>query len=640
MPASPSPVRPAPSLWEWLQTALLAGNLIWTTLCLGGYRPETMVVAGGLTGALLAAHVLSRGFAPGRRWHPAGWLLLPFLAYAVANILWVTPVPWLGWRDGFGWAEMAVFFWATVNVTNPRCRRVLFATLVGLGLLEVVLAGYQRFLRPEWLMLGRTQADQFLGRSTGSFGIPNSLAAFLIVLLPVLGSLAWHSWTRRARLIWLGVAAIFALGVVLTISRGAWTGLAVALVVWPLAAGKAGWGRRLGLALGVLTATAVVVGSLALASPKIRDRLVHLQSDAGERTRPILWQAGWRLFVRSPVTGSGAGSYDVLFERYRPFGFTLDPKWAHNDYLNTLSDYGAVGFLLFFGAVGAIAWRCATGAPDDSDDENAFESPATLTALGIGLLAFALHLFVDFHLKMPALAMEVAIVAGLVVRRRWPVSTSLSVPARAQTPAPASSLSRSLGVAAALAVLAGTVGLVLPAFRAEALRYRAREAVGRLASLTPDAPAYGVDLAAARADLARAVALDPRNAQAWSDSALAASLQPFLEPNRTAELGREAEEAANRALAISQAIGDFWTWRGTAVDMQGRWAEATPYYEQATRLSPHRADPWYHYAYHLSLNPLERDATVHAAELCLRLDPENPNGQWLRQHLAISPKAP
>ena len=58
MPASPLPSRA--SVWEWAQTALLVGNLGWTTLCLGGYRPETLRITSALNGLLLVVHLLGR----------------------------------------------------------------------------------------------------------------------------------------------------------------------------------------------------------------------------------------------------------------------------------------------------------------------------------------------------------------------------------------------------------------------------------------------------------------------------------------------------------------------------------------------------------------------------------------------------
>ena len=135
MPTESTSVRA--SAWEWLMTVLLVANLAWTTLCLGGFRPETMIVTSALNGVLLAAHFGGRAFArdgDGRRLHPAGWWLLPFLAYAVANVLWVTPVPWLGWRDWLGWAQMILVFWVVLNDVRTRLTRtVLFGGLVAVA---------------------------------------------------------------------------------------------------------------------------------------------------------------------------------------------------------------------------------------------------------------------------------------------------------------------------------------------------------------------------------------------------------------------------------------------------------------------------------------------------------------------------
>src|SRR5208283_1509576 len=100
-----------------------------------------------------------------------GWLFVPFLAYAAANAAWVTPVRWLGWTDWLNWAQAAAVFWVVLNgVTLPACRRFLCGFLVVLGEVAALLACYQHFVRPDWLMLGRTQAAQFIGRSSGPFG--------------------------------------------------------------------------------------------------------------------------------------------------------------------------------------------------------------------------------------------------------------------------------------------------------------------------------------------------------------------------------------------------------------------------------------------------------------------------------------
>ena len=637
------PPNNRPSFWEWAQTLILALNLAWTTLCLGGFLAQTMVVTSALTGALVAVHFAAQAWEhdAASRTHAAGWLLVPFLVYAMANVLWVTPVRWLGWRDWFGWAEMIAVFWVVLNgVRSPASRHALLGLLATLGVVAVALGCYQRFVQPHWLMLGCTQADQFLDRASGCFGIPNSLAALLLLLLPAAGALAFHKAVRPVRRVAAGaLALVLALGLVLTVSRGAWISLALALVAWPVVAARGNWLRRLGGAAAALVAVGLVGGTLFLTSTVVRARFTTLVRDAGELSRPILWRAGWKLFREHPVAGTGAGSFNVLFERHRPEGFGLEPVWAHNDYLNTLSDYGAVGFVLFFGACGAIAWRCArrTNAVAMPQTDDPVTSPLVIGALVVGLAAFAMQLFVDFHFKIPALAMAFATLSALIVQDRWPARES----SRSRR-----SLARVASGLAALAVMVATVFFVVPRFRAEGLREGAHRAIDHVALHQPDAAGYASALPGARAGLTRAVALDPTNAQAWADLAYAVSLMPHAEPQRLddkpwlAALGREAEVAANRALALSTAPGEFFIRRGVALDLQGRWFEGGADFTQALTLSPANALAWYYYAYHLSLNSGEREMTDVALAFCLRLDPGNSYGLALRQHLAISRKAP
>jgi O-antigen ligase len=631
-----------PLIWEWAQTLILAVNLAWTTICLGGFLPGTVVLTISLTGLLLVVHFVGRMLdgRPVPSTHPAGWLFLPFLVYAAANVIWVTPVRWLGWQDWFGWAQMSAVFWVVLNgVRSPAPRRALLGTLAGLGVVAVALGCYQRFVQPSWLMLGREQADQFVSRASGCFGIPNSLAALLLLLLPAAGVLAFHSRVQPARCVAAAAVALFlALGLVLTVSRGAWISLALALVAWPLFAVRSNWLRRLGVAALAMGAVLLAGAALFLTSTLVRERFTALVRDAGELSRPILWRVGWQLFREHPAAGTGAGSYNVLFEQHRPEGFVLEPKWAHNDYLNTLSDYGAVGFALFFGACGMVAWRCARGRRDTTACADiAVNSPNLTGALAVGVAAFAMQLFVDFHFKIPALAMAFAAVCALIVQQCWQTAAA-ERPLRLRA--------RSICGAAAIACAAATVFFALPRFRAEALRYRAHRAIDRVALYQPDAAGYRAALPGVRADLARAVALDPANAQAWADLSYALSLAPHAEPERGADqpwilgLGREAEAAAERALALTKVSGEFFIRRGVARDMQGRWLDAGDDFTKATSLHPTQARAWYYYAYHLSLNPRDPGMTDVALAFCLRLDPGNSDGLALRQHLAISRKAP
>ncbi len=620
------------SVWEWAQTGLLLVSLGWTTACLGGVLANTMTVTVVLNGLLLAVHCGAR-VAGRARAHPAGKWLLPFLVYALWNVLWHAPVRWLGLADWFEWAQMLAIFWVVLNGIRSRpARTVLFFALLGLGLAGVALECYQRFVRPDWLMLGRIQADQFIGRSGGPFGIPNSMAAFLLLLLPATAALALRrNLVAGERFLFGAVAAIFVLGLVLTGSRGAWFALTLVLMIWPLFATGQRWLWR----LLATTMTTVVIGAIGVAlystAPIVRSRLDALVSNHGERSRPIMWRGAWRIFQDHPVLGGGGGGFNVLFEKYRPEEFADNPEWAHNDYLNTLCDYGLVGFGLLLGAVGVIAWRCLRGQESgESGRSRGIDDPFVIQGLMLGLLAFALHLFVDFHLKIPAIAMMVATTAALIVRRSWRIPRT----------EPASAIGfgkRLLDVALLVGVAVAVLGFVLPHYRAEALRYAWRREVDHSTREPLSADAERALYAQGREILARATAIDPLSAQAWADRAYAVELWTHHDdaPQRPV-LGREAEVYARRAVGLGPAVSEYWIRLGGSLDLQHRWVEGGDAFAEALRLAPSLSETWYYQAYHLSLDPIYKLVARAAVATSLRLDPGNSQAEALRQRLADS----
>lgn len=569
-----------------------------------------------LTAALLAVHIADP--ARRRRPHPAGWLFLPFLAYAAANVRWVSPVRWLGWFDWLNWAQAIAIFWVALNGIGARsCRRFLCAFLILVGVLAAVLAGYQHFVKPDWLMLGRTQAAQFIGRSSGPFGIPNSLGVLMALLMPPVAWLVFAGGRPRATRFVAAVALVLlAAGFVLAVSRGAWLALAAACALRPLVSPGQSAGRRFAAAGLAVLAAAAIAAVLYLSFPLMHQRVNQLVQNAGERTRPILWRGAWRIFEAHPVFGGGAGSFDALFESYRPEGYLDQPYYSHCDYLNTLADYGATGFILLFGAAAVVAWHCA-------------RARGLAGAAFTGLLAFALHLVVDFHLKMPALAMIVATISALVTSSAWPPPRDPNA-SRSLRSGPA----RAAAICAAAAVLASAIFWVVPKYRAEEARRDARGRIDRMAAGAVDVSSQEEEVAGIRRQLASAVALDSGNAQAWSDRAYAESLWALVRPGETVELGSRVESEARRAVELSPVIAEFWIRLGTGLDMQRRWQEGGQCFVRALKLAPERADVWYYQAYHLSLAPNEVGPALAAADFCLRLDPSFALAQSLRQRLA------
>jgi O-antigen ligase len=611
---------------EWVLTIGLALTLAWTTLCLGGYLAETMVWSARAVWLLAALGGVLLVLRP----RPLDWralLPVPFLLFALASVLWIAPAKWLAWREWLLWFQMWLWFALALHLCRSRAQTwTLAGTLLALALVGVAMAAYQRFVDPRWMMLGLTQAEQFWTRSAGMFGIPNSLAALVELVLPL--CVVWLgartvSITVKILCAWL--AALLVFGLVLTGSRGGWIGAAAALALWPVLTSRSV--RRGALGAGaMLVALAAGLCALYFFSDAARERITPFLRGEFESSRPIIWRVGLKIWQTAPWSGTGAASYNVLFDQHRPAGFGNEPDWAHNDYLNTLSDYGVAGFVLWAGAGAAglgLAWQMVreqrrAAKPADG----VLESWRWRFAWWLALVAFAVHLFVDFHTKIPALAYAVALGAAFALRRD---GEGKSVAAQRVSVAGALWLLPFLGVLLACHLCAD------PLYRAEARRFESRRSIDRVAS---GQATLAVVVPAALIDFQAAVKIDPQNGRAWSDLAYATALAWHVTRGNAAAIGRRAEAAAARAIGLCPAVAEAWIRQAVALDMQGRREDAARSFQRAIDLAPRTAEWRYYYAHHLSGLPDRKAEALAELATCLALDPTYTQAKSLRARLS------
>ncbi len=131
-------------------------------------------------------------------------------------------------------------------------------------------------------------------------------------------------------------------------------------------------------------------------APSIDQRAAAFEID---RERPGLARAALKLFAQAPLLGHGAGSFRTIFPPMR--SAELSNKFydhAHNDYAQTLAEYGLLGAAIICGAL-ALGFMSAFIALRKRSDKLAVG--AAFTGL-FGMSALLLHAVADFNFQIPA----------------------------------------------------------------------------------------------------------------------------------------------------------------------------------------------------------------------------------------------
>ncbi|MCX6935102.1 MAG: O-antigen ligase family protein, partial [Verrucomicrobia bacterium] len=133
--------------------------------------------------------------------------------------------------------------------------------------------------------------------------------------------------------------------------------------------------------------------------------------------RLSLAKEGIGIWQQAPWFGHGPASFDLEHLRVSTWTQGSRALFTHNDYVNTLCDYGAVGTALaalFWIFLAVFLWRRARTRGEGSKAD-------ACTALGWALMAVMLiHAFVDFNYHIPANAISCFLLLGLATTVSWP----------------------------------------------------------------------------------------------------------------------------------------------------------------------------------------------------------------------------
>ena len=287
------------------------------------------------------------------------------------------------------WTVALGAFWLALQiVVGSSDRRIVgFVALLAFGgVFEATIGIVQSVIG-----FGPFELSSGVSRAFGTFGRPNSFAGYLeMTLFPAVLMAVWYAGEtlRRYRVyatdrlrgmeasrdsrrrLYLGAAALIGFsgsaaiilsGIVASLSRGAWLGVAVGGLAVALALGPI---TRIATIIAILAVAAILIGGQGGLIPgDVRERV----AEASEQFRPsdvravpvtdenfasverlAHWQTGMNMYRAHPVFGVGVGNYNERFEEFSiREDFRKSQGHAHNYYIHTLAETGLVGLLAY-----------------------------------------------------------------------------------------------------------------------------------------------------------------------------------------------------------------------------------------------------------------------------------------------------
>ena len=489
--------------------------------------------------------------------------------------------------------------------TSPRVRSYLVGVLLLLGFANGIVGAIQYFKGENFMVLSFLPRADYGPRASGLFGNPNQLAGFLeLGFLLGVSSAWWGRWKLWGRIVVGYGAAMSLVGLVLSVSRGGYVSCLGGLFVFVLLSLVVKSRKARGNMPVVVLAVVVIMGTIAFTaysfvkgSDVVQTRVSASASDVPFRAS--LWAAGLKQFQISPIVGTGSGTYLYYGRMFRAPAVQSDPIYSHNDYVQLLAEYGAIGFLPFLAMLVAhlrAGWHSITDFIRNHHGSRAAGGSNSL-ALTIGAMscvaAYTVHSLVDFNLHIPANAMVVAVIFALLAN---PGVNPVSSKTGEVSPA------FRLPLLARFAVPALSVAILFFGARLAPAAYYSHLGERILSDWKyMDDPA----IANEGARLMRlAIERDPQNPEYYrmlGETQFALAQKLSVLPGQSDPYFEAAIEAYKKALALAPMDRNIVLALAWSYDDMRRFSESGPLFARALELDPNSAQVIAAYGAHLQL---------------------------------------
>jgi len=311
------------------------------------------------------------------RWTPVDYLMWAFFAWVALSTIFSIHPPtsvfgkYRRFEGLLSFINYYVLYFLTMQMaTKPSRVRQLAQVAFWSG---VVVAGYGvlQYLGADPINWGKLPFEQL--RAFSTYGNPDLLGGYIVFPLVISLALALGERKTVMRVVYWAGFLLTALCWIVALTRGAWIGGVVGLVILVIAA------RRLGTklnkvdysALGLTGVLSAIVIGRSLSNPhevmNIGTRVTSIvEFDSGSAlSRFQIWEAALNAIKDRPIFGFGPDTFRLVFPGYKTIEYVATAGYlsvadnVHNYPLQLAAGVGVVGFLLLYGVFGFAAYRSA-----------------------------------------------------------------------------------------------------------------------------------------------------------------------------------------------------------------------------------------------------------------------------------------
>lgn len=350
------------------------------------------------------------------------FLLVFFLLSRAAE----SPVAYFAREDAMMIIACFIAYAAVISLcSSARWRKGVALTFAGLVLVNLCFAPLQMAVDPAiWLLpgYGRTMT----GAMGGLFNQPDHFAIFLAALVPLWLSMGIQGRESRVfRFFWMGLAALSVLFLAISGSVAGWITLGAGVICLSALTAHLVWPRlKIPVRRMVVSALSVFMTALLLGGGAALGTLGHGFFSGGESGLLSIWKVGLKQAAESPMIGTGSRTSRIYGRLFRTEDLGVgatESEFVHNEFIQMLGDYGAIGLILVtcllgihlatgFRFLNSFRWiKPARGNLIPKSNPLALASGATST-----LVALSAAATFDFIFHLPVIAILATVLLAIL----------------------------------------------------------------------------------------------------------------------------------------------------------------------------------------------------------------------------------